>query len=63
MQGVASTERGCVLRKAVNMGQALRARAVEGSPWTSEPPRSVAVVTLVRVTVSQERGNDLEVLE
>lgn len=44
-----------MLRKAMNMGQALRARAVEGSPWASESPRSQAVVTLVRVTESQER--------
>lgn len=60
---VASTERGCALRKVVNMGQALRARALEWSPWTSESQRSMAVVTLVRVTVSQESGNDLEVRE
>lgn len=52
-----------MLRKVVTRGQGLRARAVEGSLWTSESPTIMVVVTLERVTLSQERGDDLEVRE
>lgn len=46
-----------------DMGRGLRARAVGGSFWTSESARIMAAVTLATATMSQERGNDLEVGE
>lgn len=47
----------------MNVIQGLRARLVEGSLWTSESLRIELLVILWRGSVSQERGNELEISE